>query len=143
MNNIAYNLFFTTEPNIVAGLFFIWVIFTFMIYGVLRSFDKVYKRDHKNFGFYKLIKTKYLFSFYNRKSGEITRHILILNIVAHVWVLLALVFNIVYAVNQTQTIIRISGTLTLGLIIFLFLIGIIGQYYKQRFEPKEKIEDNN
>jgi len=44
--------------------------------------------------------------------------------------------------NQTQTIIRISGTLTLGLIIFLFLIGKIGQHYKQKFEPKEKTGDD-
>ena len=59
-----------------------------------------------------------------------------------IWALLTLVFNIVCVMNQTQTIIRISGTLTLGLIIFLFLIGKIGQHYKQKFEPKEKTGDD-
>jgi len=135
---IAYNLLFAAEPNTVIRIFLLWAVFTFSTYGALRAFDKMYKRSYKDKNHYQLGKIKWLFSFYGMMSGKITKHIFWFNIIAHIWVISALCFNIAYAFNQNRANTFVSGLLTLGLFVFIFIITIFGQRYKSKLEKKKK-----
>ena len=137
INIIAYKLLFAAEPNIVLMGFMFWGIFTFVVYGSLYGFDKIYKRDYKDKNIYNLRKSKWLFCFYKIKSGKITKPIFWLNIVAHIIIFLMLVFNIAYAFDV------INNNSFLG-ILFIILFGLIaaiiimGQRYKSKLEKKKK-----
>ena len=105
------------------------MVYTFVIYGILRSFDKIYKEKYFDKNFYELKRTKYFFSYYEIKKGKITKHIFWLNLVAHFLIIVSLISNIVYVFNQESFIRFIRVILIIILVSFIALIGVIGQLY--------------
>ena len=134
---IIYSSPFTPLQQSILMGFILWLWLSIFVYAALWAFDKMYKKEY-NDNFYNLGKAKRFFSFYRIKSGKITKHIFWLNIVAHIWILSALCFNIAYAFNQNRVNTFVSGLLTLGLIVFLIIITIFGQNYKSKLEKKKK-----
>jgi len=126
------------QGSIVIGLGF-WAILTLTIYGWLYLFDRIYKRDYYDNNFYKLKRTKYFFSYYEIKTGEITKHIFWLNLIAHVIVLSSLYSLIAYELypNQINGILRVILTY-LGLTSLWLTIGAFCQIYKLKLEKKRK-----
>jgi len=134
----VYNLLFAAEPNFILMGFMLWGLFTFVVYGSLYGFDKIYKRDYKDKNIYTLGKSKWLFCFYRIRSGKITKPIFWFNIISHIIVLLALAFNIGYAFDLHRIVTFFSGVFFIILFGLIATIGIIGQRYKFKLEKKKK-----
>ncbi|MCL2522851.1 MAG: hypothetical protein FWE36_08345 [Erysipelotrichales bacterium] len=132
------------DPNLFTYIFMFWALFTFLIYGVLRGLDKQYKNVYKFEDFYNLEKSKWLFCFYNHKSGKISKHVFWLNIFGLILILSSLVINVVFAINRSTLTGGLSGIFTLSLILFLFIMTIPGMHYHkkhQKIKDSEKTED--
>jgi len=140
-------IFLTTEPNAMAAMIYLWVLFTFIAYGLLYGIDTTFKKNFVVKDFFNLGKIKWLFCFYNHKEGNVLKFIFWLNIATHIWIVSALIFNIAFEINKNQIIGVVSAILTLGLFFWWIVIGIFGYYHKAQFEKKyekrEKSEDNN
>ncbi|MCL2522853.1 MAG: hypothetical protein FWE36_08355 [Erysipelotrichales bacterium] len=138
---------FTHEQQMFLLRLLFWITFSVAIYILLRGVDHTLKRDFIVKDLYNLGKTKWLFSFYDHKSGKIIGFIFWLNIFAHVFIISALISNIIYIINPNQTTTFISVIMTLGLVGLLIIIGIFGYYnlYKfgKKYEKREKTEDKN
>ncbi|MCL2521588.1 MAG: hypothetical protein FWE36_01865 [Erysipelotrichales bacterium] len=126
---LIYASSFTPVQQSILNGFAFWAIFTVLTYAGLRAFDKIYKEKYFDENIYKLKITKYFFSYYEIKTGEITKPIFWLNLVAHFLIISSLISNIAYVFNQ-ESFIRLSRVILIIIfVIFMILIGIIGQLY--------------
>jgi len=138
-------IIFTAEHVFSPTAFMYWGLLTVLIYIALCGLDKQYKVVYKFEDFYNLGKTKWLFCFYNRKSGKIAKYIFWLNIASHIIVVLSMISLIMYEINPN----RINGILSvvltyIGLFVILFIISIPGMHYYKKHEKlkvSEKTED--
>ncbi len=122
----------------IAAITFLWIIFTTMSYGGIRAIDKQYKTKYFLTNIYKLGKIKVLFSFYDKRKGEIAKFAFWLNIVAFfisinfAWTYIML---IVIQVNPWKIIVLIFLFLHLG--IFVVAAGF-NIYYDIKSSKKTK-----
>jgi len=128
MELIYSSPFTPVQQSILYGFTF-WAIFAGLIYAGLRAFDKIYKEKYFDKNFYKLKSTKYFFSYYEIKTGVITKPIFWLNIIAHFLIIFSLISNIIYIFNQDNFARLLRVILIIILVCFIALIGVIGQLY--------------
>ena len=127
--------------NILLGSVF-WLVFVFMTLGSFRTVDKQYKLKYLLTNIYKIGKIKVLFSFYDRKKGEIAKYVFWLNIVFHIINIVFLSTFIIYILMQTQLINILNLVFLFLPLILIMVTGGFNVYYDNT-NKKNKTDNKN
>jgi len=127
----------TNEQGIIfMGVF--WLIFALFNLGSLRLLDKRYKVEYLLTNTYKLNKTKYIFSYYCRKNGEIAKYVFWLNIA---WYILSVGFLslwVTFIIMQTKPWKLSSAILFFSHFALSVVIAVFGGHFVEKCGKKAK-----